>query len=345
MTHMLDGSVIRMFRLVDGPNDLGLSCNRDGLFLAGVPLLHKTQAGFEPRPAAEIASLLKAAYGADEDSIRLQSSLGSIARALNSGDFALAAIAAVQTRTPELSREAAARLVHVDKQLTKRNLTKFDPDELRDLHGRWTTGGSAGSAAITAPAGEGAANQVLEGGWLLSVQSMLDVAGTAAVFTDGAPRLRPSTKPIFEDAPNTPAQAPNDVEGVGAIAPNSEAEIKWKGGIKEQGLPWEDYVTNKDPRASKLQTGATTFDHFNADTGEAISSKTLDTLTMTYIRKPQEIFKKVSGYIEDAKNYVPEKAFDVDPAKIKSKTLYLAIPEYTSSTVAADPSRDNLWQR
>jgi hypothetical protein len=41
-------------------------------------------------------------------------------------------------------------------------------------------------------------------------------------------------------------------------------------------------------------------------------------------------YKPPKGYVEEAKNYVDEKEFDVKPADIKSKTLYLAIPEYTS---------------
>jgi hypothetical protein len=53
----------------------------------------------------------------------------------------LAAIAAVQTRTPELSSEAALRLAEADRGLTKYN---YNPDEPRDWHGRWTRDGSAG---------------------------------------------------------------------------------------------------------------------------------------------------------------------------------------------------------
>jgi hypothetical protein len=45
--------------------------------------------------------LLKTAYGKDLPG--LQSRLGAIAQALNSGDFALAMIASVHTRTSELS--------------------------------------------------------------------------------------------------------------------------------------------------------------------------------------------------------------------------------------------------
>jgi hypothetical protein len=141
-----------MFRLTNEPGGLSLSCSPEGLFLAGVPLLRRTQAGFESRPAPEIAALMKAAYGPDGDPVLLQSSLGSIARALNGRDFGLAAIAAVQTRTPELSRGAAARLAKADSELAKYN---FNPDEPRDWHGRWTTGGSLDPASLAASEIEG----------------------------------------------------------------------------------------------------------------------------------------------------------------------------------------------
>lgn len=155
MTQPLSGNVIRMFRLTNEPGGLGLNCSPDGLSLAGVPLLRRTQAGFVPRPASEIASLIKAAYGADGDPTGLQSSLSLIARAFNSGDFALAAIAAVQTRTPELSWDAAARLANVEEKITKRKVTKYNPDEPRDWHGRWTTDGSSNPESSATPGIEG----------------------------------------------------------------------------------------------------------------------------------------------------------------------------------------------
>jgi hypothetical protein len=70
---------------------------------------------------------LKAACG--EEGLALRSRLGAIAQALNSGDFAIAMIAAVQTETPELSPDAAARLAQADQELTKYN---YNPDEPRD---------------------------------------------------------------------------------------------------------------------------------------------------------------------------------------------------------------------
>jgi hypothetical protein len=141
MTQLLARGVVRTFRLTNEPGGLGLSCTFAGVSLAGVPLLRKTRAGFVPRPTSEITSLLRAAYG--EDPTCLQSRLGAIAQALNKDDFTSAIIAAVHTRTPELSPAAALRLAKADEELTKYN---FNPDELRDRHGRWTRDGAAGSA-------------------------------------------------------------------------------------------------------------------------------------------------------------------------------------------------------
>jgi hypothetical protein len=441
MTQVL-GGVMRMFRLTDETDGLGLSCTPAGVSLAGVPLLRRTQAGFKPRPASEIASLLKAAYG--DDPTGLQSRLGAIAQALNSGDFTKAMIAAVHTRTPELSPEAALRLANADEELTKYN---YNPDELRDRHGRWTTG----SESITAPRNEseqGAepyfvtesrrvaentrsdatalsdsddgdaageppsleqtfereyddlgpvdfAKRVIQfGDWLgraggnlspaemghalaeysflqdrlsfwlaydykpptaqgnlLSAaltlyqgavnggivrvghlpQSMVDVVGVAAAFTDGPPR-RPSTEPVLEEAPVAPAQAPKEIEGLGGTVDKSETEIEWHKGIKDQNAKWEDYYDKVDTEARRLRPGSKGFDHFNDDTGEAISNKTLNTLTVSRIKNPQKIFEKVAGYVNDAVNYVPRTKSEVASEKILSKTIHLAIPEYTSPT-------------
>lgn len=137
---------MQTYRLTNEAGGLGLRCTTDGLSLAGTALLHKTARGFSPRAAAEIALLMKAAYGADGDGIRLEASLGLIARALNSGEPALAAIAAVLTRTPELSSEAARRLAAVND-----NLTKYNPDQPRDWHGRWASEDELNPAASAAP--------------------------------------------------------------------------------------------------------------------------------------------------------------------------------------------------
>jgi len=65
MTQLLARGVVRTFRLTNEPGGLGLSCTPAGVSLAGVPLLRGAQAEFVPRPASEVALLLKAAFGKD----------------------------------------------------------------------------------------------------------------------------------------------------------------------------------------------------------------------------------------------------------------------------------------
>jgi filamentous hemagglutinin len=70
----------------------------------------------------------------------------------------------------------------------------------------------------------------------------------------------------------------------------------------------------------------------NWDEREAISAKTMNTLSAAYIKNPQNIYNKVVSYVDDAVNYEHRRESDVDPADIESKTIHLAIPEWTSPT-------------
>ena len=74
------------------------------------------------------------------------------------------------------------------------------------------------------------------------------------------------------------------------------------------------------------------FDHFNPVTREAISTKTMNTLSMSYIKNPQSIFNKLQEYVDQAVNYERYRVSDLDQAKIESKSIYLAVPEWTSPT-------------
>jgi hypothetical protein len=486
--------MIRAFRLTNEPGGLGLSCTSAGLSLAAVSLLRKTGAGFAPRSAPEIVSLLKAAYGAQVEPRRLQSSLGAIAEALNGGDIARAGIAAVLTRTPELSEGAAQRLTRAEEELKKYN---FNPAEPRDSHGRWTTDGAAGSINISAPVDlsparraadligpptsnpdhggavqyaseatgddslkpdDGAsdseprkptslkqefereydelgpvefAKRVIEFGYRLATagqyfsatekeralaeysflqnrlsfwlgyeykpptaqgnlisaaqtlfqgaifaeivqpghlpRSMLDVAAGAWAI-DNLPQTRnrlalepteiappPRTAPregegalteapknseratASEDARETEnlpaAMGPlKEVEGLGGIVDNSKVGIKWDGSGDNQGFPWEGYLGRSIPDAELLPAGSKAFDLFRELVGEAISAKTLNTLSASCIKNPQAIYFRLKRYIDAAANYTPRAVIDKDPMKITSKTIHLAIPEYTSPT-------------
>jgi hypothetical protein len=165
--------------------------------------------------------------------------------------------------------------------------------------------------------------------------SMLNVAGTIAVFDNPPPsRLRPAAKPAAEELPAELLKPPEHVE-FGAVVSRQSAGVVWGKGIKEQGIGegdtgWEKFNASQYPNAKLLPPGSTGFDLLDETTREAISVKTLDTKTMTYITKPQEIYRTVQRYVGDVLDYEPLKESDLDPAEIQSKTIQLAIPEHTS---------------
>ncbi len=107
-------AVERFFRLADNPDARGLSCDENGVHLGGVPLLRRTDTGFEPRPAYEVEALIAKAYGGGEDGARLSSGLRCVADCLNKGELARAMIAAVFLRLPDLDQDGAERIAKVD---------------------------------------------------------------------------------------------------------------------------------------------------------------------------------------------------------------------------------------
>ncbi|TWB77691.1 hypothetical protein FBZ87_103510 [Nitrospirillum amazonense] len=132
----------RRYRLSNGPGGLGLSCTAEGVGLAGVPLLVKGAGGFQARPAAEVAVLLRRAYAGVEPGAAVLPGLTKIADALNRGDLAQAMIRAVHLRLPDLDWDAAVRLARAND-----NLVKYSPDQPRDWHGRWASGGGGETQA------------------------------------------------------------------------------------------------------------------------------------------------------------------------------------------------------
>jgi hypothetical protein len=125
--------------LAEGPDARGLSCNATGLHLAGAPLLQTTPVGFEPRADREIQALIAIAYLGAEDGARLLPGLQVVAKALNEGQFAKAMIAAVFLRLPDLDEAGARHVAETDILLRQ-----YNPAELRDWRGWWTTGGDDG---------------------------------------------------------------------------------------------------------------------------------------------------------------------------------------------------------
>ncbi len=70
--------------------------------------------------------------------------------------------------------------------------------------------------------------------------------------------------------------------------------------------------------------------HFGSGVGEAIVAKTMNTRNASYTNFPQRIYLQLKAYIDAAADYNnPRAAIDLGPAAIKSKTIQLAIPEFT----------------
>jgi hypothetical protein len=163
-------------------------------------------------------------------------------------------------------------------------------------------------------------------------KSMLDVAGDVWAYDNLQPRVHPSTKPKVDIEPAAPAEALKEVEVLGAIVGNSEAKIDWSKGVKAQGGNWEVFRSKQNPQERILPPTSKTFDKFNDAVKDAISEKTMNTLSVSYIMNPLTIYWRMRRYINAAADYEPRWESDLKPARILSKTIQLAIPEYTSPT-------------
>ncbi len=73
---------------------------------------------------------------------------------------------------------------------------------------------------------------------------------------------------------------------------NSEIKIVWRKAIDKQGEPLEDYLEIENPDLMRLKPKATGFDLFNQATKEAISAKTMNTLSISYIKDHRRSMKR-----------------------------------------------------
>ena len=101
--------VIQFFRLSED----GVRCGADGLHVGPTPLLRRAASGnWEARPRDEVEAELTVLYGLPIDLSGKAGGLATVARALERGDAALAAIAAVLLGFPDppgLAKDAPAR--------------------------------------------------------------------------------------------------------------------------------------------------------------------------------------------------------------------------------------------
>jgi hypothetical protein len=111
----------------------GASCNAQGVFIGHVPLLEKVDGRWTPRRATELNDELTACYRLTVEIAAKANALSLIAHALNRGDLAMAAIAAVQMQIPDPPRLAKRQekpedIVRRARELARSGLLKFwDP--------------------------------------------------------------------------------------------------------------------------------------------------------------------------------------------------------------------------
>lgn len=176
--------------------------------------------------------------------------------------------------------------------------------------------------------------------------SMLTVALDAMALDDSQPGLPlrrppPLTGMEHESVPGAGRSRSEDFGGfpeellpkdtATGVVRYADLDLPWEGGVGPRGLAWEKNRAGRYPEVRRLDTWSKTFDGIDDASGEAISEKTLDSLTYTYASKPQNIYSKTKGYIDEVADYKNRGIWrDIDPSQIRSRTIELAIPDYTS---------------
>ena len=102
-----------------GDDNLGLACTEQGLVLGRTALIEHRDGRFVVRERNELEHLLSRAYRTRLNLDRLMPGLETVAAALNANDQALARIAAVHLRVPDLPDQAARNEIESADALIK----------------------------------------------------------------------------------------------------------------------------------------------------------------------------------------------------------------------------------
>lgn len=112
--------------------------------------------------------------------------------------------------------------------------------------------------------------------------------------------------------------------------------LNWEGAIggeRGYGMAFENYLaTLPEFSEIRLPKNFKTFDFWDADTGRAISAKTLNTNTPARLLNPEGIYSTLKGYVDKTLDFtqygkgLPE---PVTAAKIKTREIQLGIPANT----------------
>jgi len=229
---------LRSFSLAAEPDVGRVSCGASGLFVGDVPLLQKHSAGgghatWTVGPIAELNRDLSVRYRLPVDIGAKANALALVVHALNRGDFAMAAIAAVQMQLPDpppLSKdiESLAELKRRAAELYRSALLKFwDPAK----HPRTGTppnpgwfapvqGGEAESPdviPVAMPWPPWQKPDIVEGDGAGGVPR-----GTLEFFPSGSPRrspIEPAEEPAAPSEPPVSTPTPGAANPIDIVAP------------------------------------------------------------------------------------------------------------------------------
>lgn len=190
----------------DGSLPLGLSCDSEGLLLAGncrlitAALTTEDQKSYRVRPLAEVNAILSAGYGGPVNAADAYPRLQRVAEQMSQGDWTRATLGALELRLPDLSDQSAARRVLAADWLLK---AFWDPH----LHPRWPAHSEEGHGGEFSPSDVGGSDDLLFPISALDDRYARDRLGRS-VIVQIDPFLKPGQPPVMGGLPfGVPAEA------------------------------------------------------------------------------------------------------------------------------------------
>ena len=109
-----------------GDQNLGLCCSEEGLFLGRTPLIERRDGTYVVRLQADLDRLFRRAYGGEGAAARVMPGLATVGTALGQRNLALAQIAAVHLRLPDLPDILTRTALEAEDRLIKRGSAAWD---------------------------------------------------------------------------------------------------------------------------------------------------------------------------------------------------------------------------
>jgi hypothetical protein len=238
---------LRAFSLSATGDDGGISCDAQGAFAGGVPLLERANIGgagnwWTVRPVTELNHELTTRYRLPIDVTTKAGALAIIANALNRGDLAIAAIATVQMQfpnPPSLAKgvESADDIMRRASELHRSRLLKANWDPAK--HPRAGAPPNPGwfAPATAAPEGPNVVPVMMDPRHKPWERPEFGGGGGAGgppelPFPRGLPRVSPPSEPL--PTPEAPAKAPSGPPA--AVEP--QPKLPFPGGLPPKLAPY-----------------------------------------------------------------------------------------------------------